>query len=677
MTPTPEPSDTLEELEHRALALSTAASRDTAAWDSLWGELGSLKVKGAPPLDPDAARQSAEELRFLLLAFQQQPSSPAAKPPGPPTRAGYFIEGQRGTQDALVRPAFAETLAAGSPGPSLPDTFPDLWAVDLMLWQQLLANSCPWRSLAVMWLQSPGRRLVQDLSVLRRLPRKRTFGASDFSLQRLQDVAGPLPSNTPPAPGRESWHELHAAVPGPTLSSWKPANADISAVLQILEGRRGDPVFLRGAALAWLLNQAARQPFYELGELKRDLREDFPLAFVNGFPDPEDVLHHAQLRAAARLEGVCLQHASRLMNTHGTEDATAHRWSVARWLQGCTFRSPFFGGDEEALTARLRALLPSEAPAEPRDVLDPNLFGDESKGLDLEDLALVAGAALHYRPRSEHPQLLPTPLPLVKALRRLASRVLKEGEKKAEELLERSVTPSEPRDTPPVFNALHWEAPHLAPPLVARWLMSHHRIAWLKEASPDARRECLHRFAQKPVRYAWMAFAVYTEGRELDAGTRAEVADSWRQAVQVMAERADSQGALGLMAAGVLDQLSPEEALRAVLLAGKAAPEWRHRTLEALAESAEQQGLSALWGAALEGLLAMCEDARLEAQERLKAALLALRQASATRRPERAAYLQRLADVAPFPPFSQNVALRRELRRLGVSPTPDSPRGTH
>jgi len=673
MTSTREPSDALEALEQRALDLARQEAASAVTWQTLRSDLSSLKPQGPPPLDPDAARQSGEELSALLRVLQHEPATVAPQFSTQAARAGYLIEGERGTSEARVRPAFAQALAAQAPVSSLPQSFSDLWAVDFELWRQLRSHSRSFAELALVWLSSPGRRLVQDLSVLSRLPAQHPLGASDFSRQRLHQAAGPLPLRKfHQIRQLEPWFELHSAVPGAPLRNWWPANQQVSSVLGILEGRRGDPIFLRGAALAWLLDRAADNPSYELEGLRRDLREDLPLSFISGFPDATDEARHAQLRAAVRLETVCLQHAARLTAGEG-DQATERCWSVARWLQSCTFRSPFVGGDEESLTARLRALLPSGDSLLPshEDVLDPGLLGEGGAGIDLAELALVAAAAQHYGPEASHPQLVPTPLPLVNALRRVAGRPLNAGEEKAEARLERAQSSEQSRP----LNALEWEARHLAPPLVARWLMSRHRIAWLMHAEPEARRESLRLFAQAPARYEWVAFAVYNEGQELDAGTRAEAANSWRGVSQAHGGSEGFHGSFALLAAGVLDQLSTEEAQRAVLQAQRARADWRHRTLEALAEAAEKHGLSAPWTAALQGLLAMCEDESLEPQERLKAALLALRQASATRWPERAGLLQRLADVASRPPFIQNVALRRELRRLGLSPGPDSLKG--
>jgi hypothetical protein len=680
MTATPEPI-TLNELECRAVELAARGSREAADWESLRDDFQHLRFPGCPPLDPDAARESAEELRQLTVTLGQQPSSaPITWAAEQLPRAGYFIEGERGTQEAHVRPAFAQALAARASGAELRRAFVDLWSVDLGVWRQLVSGPREHRALAHAWLTSPGRRLVQDLSVLGLLPGEHPPGAGEFSAERLIEATGPLPLEEHPGSGAEPWYELHAAVPGAALSAWRPATDDVSDILRILEGRRGDPVFLRGAALAWLLDRAATNPLYDLNGLQRDLREDLLLAFINGFPD-KDESRYSMLRAAARLETACLLHAARLVPLKEAQ-SSARCWNLARWLQSCTFRSPFFGGDEESLAARLRALLPPGSEAIPRreDVLDPGRFGEGEEGLDIAELALVAGAARHYWPDAEHPQLLPTPLPLVQALRRVASRTLNEGERQAEALLQRLQAPpstegalgGEARAPVKVENALGWTAHHVAPPLVARWLMTHHRIAWLGQAPSETQRECLSLFEEDPDRHEWVAFAIYAEGEQLEPGLRLEVPSIWNRVVRATGGRVGSKGALALMAMGVVDRLSGDEEARVAELLREAEPSWRHRGFEALAEAAEKHGRSTSWRAALDGLLAMCADESLDVQERQRAALLALRRASATSRPERTEYLQRLASLASRAPFNQNVALRRELRRLGLSSASES-----
>jgi len=541
MTSPRDPSGALDGLEHNVHELVVSGSGAGVSWEQVVVALQMRPFEELPSLDPDSARRSGVELRLLISALRQEPY--AMEPGGakPLVRAGYFIEGERGSQEARVRPAFAEALAAGRSLPELLSEFSDLWAVDFDLWQQLSSGAANHRTLALRWLSSPGRRLVQELTVLKQLAGERRIGACDFSPQRLQSASGPIPSITPMPSWNGPWRALHAAIPGTALDTWQPEGGSVRAVLQILEGRRGDPLFLRGAALAWVLNRAAAQPYYELDGLQRDLREDLLLAFVAGFPSPADESRYVQHRASARLETACLLHSARLLGNDRSEMATAQCWSLARWVQSCTFRSPFVGGDEESLAARLRALLPSAASDIPsrNDVLDPSLFSDEGKGLDIAELALVAGAALHYWPEAPqtHAKLLPTPLPLVHALRRVADRRLNPGEFEAEALLARFQSPSSEKESAeggkaqpaePVRNALGWEARHVAPPLVARWLLSHHRISWMAKVSPEVQRECLDLFRQQPVRHDWLALAVFSEGRELELDARDRVARTWR-----------------------------------------------------------------------------------------------------------------------------------------------------
>ncbi|KFA93008.1 hypothetical protein [Archangium violaceum] len=679
MTSPQEPTDALDGLERTAQELAVHGYEAGVSWDDLLVRLQAPPLQQSPSLRPGAARRSGTELQALIIALREKSSSSAPREDRSFVRAGYLIEGTPGLPEPSVRPALAEALAARQPALELRQLFPDLWAVDLELWQQLDSQAVSPRTLALLWLSSPGRRLVQDLSVLPHLPRVRTFGASDFSPSRLHSASGPFPSGTSAPSPRTPWHELHTAVPGRALAHWQPADGSVRSALRILGGQQGEPLFLRGAALAWLLDRAAEQPSYELEGLQRSLRDDLLLAFISGFPPPEDASRHARSRDSARLETACLLHAARLVEDAPSGTAAARGWSLARWLQSCTFRSPFVGGDEEALSARLRALLPASPSDIPSrdDVLDPSRFSDEGQGLDIAELALVAGAALHYRPDAPETRarLLPTPLPLVQALRRVADRTLNPGELQAEALLARFQEGSLPREPTgqghaplagPVSNALGWEARHVAPPLVARWVLSHHRISWLARVSARVLEECLELFQHQPPRHDWLALAVFAEGQELGPGARARVAEVWRGVLQATGGSLGQRGELTLMAIGVLDQLSEEESEGVAALVRFAAPDWRHRDLEALAEAAEKQGRVTPWRASMEGLLSMCADKSVDTENRLRAALLALRRASSSSLPERAGYLQRLASLGARAPFIQNVALRRELRRLGL-----------
>jgi hypothetical protein len=696
-----EPAVTLETFEHEVRHLAEGAALDSVRWNGLLARLQEALPDIPPPLDPDEARRSCAELLQLLQALRHPPT-----PVAPPTtsalpqgslaaRSGYVLEGERGSQEARVRPALAEALASGKPLESW--WIDDLWAVDFALWRQLSSGQSDTRTLALAWLKSPGRRLIQDLAALGRLPSPEPLGATGASLGDLEAAAGPLPTAAVDADLQHThWYELHAAIPGLPLARWQPASrqqdsGSVQQALQILEGRRGEPVFLRGAALGWLLNQAARDPFYELDGispsdprrevLKRDLREDLLPALVSGFPAPEDESRHAQLRTALRLEAVCLQHAARLTAGDSSPEAVARAWSLARWLQSCTFRSPFFGGDEEALIVRLRALLPKDLAGPPRDVLDPLRF-TENQGLDLAELAVVSAVAWHYSAK-DTPKLKLTPLPVVHVLRRIARRQLRDADREAEEYLARHRAVQSPSEQagPSTGNALGWQAPHISPPLLARRLMTELRIGWLQYMPNEVMQECLDLFEQQPLRHPWVAFALYTEGARLPQPVRERAAGAWREVLKRMQPKEPEHRDLFFnagpthMAAGVLDQLTEAEVLQAVQLAQAALPEWRHRALEGLAEAAEKLKRDEAWHRAVDGLMDMLgqerllEDPKRNDEERMKAALLALRRISARplTHPDRPVYLQRLAAVASRPPFNQNYNLRLELRRLGVS----------
>jgi hypothetical protein len=676
-TPPREPAAELDDLERAAAELASGKA-GPADLRTLLVKIDRAEMlsREPPALDPDAPRRSRAELRALLDALRAPPTRNEEAPPAWLPRAGYLIEGERGGT-AVVRPAFAEALAAGWAGERLRTVFSDLWAVDIAFWQMLVKGQLEPRVLVHAWLASPGRRLVQELEVLRHPTSSKSIGATRFSAESLASAAGPATiTDEADDPSWSSWVELHAAVPGRDLWHWKPARQDVVAVLEIVSGRRGDPVFMRGAALAWLLDRAAEEPIYQLDGAQRDLREDLIPALVTGFPHTDN--GRRELQSCINLETVALQHAARLIEaaeakpdvlTPGADDLAARRWAVARWLQGCAYRSPFIGGDEEALAARLRSLLPATEKDSPAhadaDPLDPGRFSRDETGLDVADVALVAGALRHYQQRgADQPKLFPTPLPLVQALRRVASRTLNAAELEAESLFLDG------------RNTLGWPGPHLAPPLAARWLMTNNKIAWLQHVPAEARRESLERFENDPDRHAWVALAVFFEGEQLPEPARAEAAKSWSALKDLPFSALDERANRALMAAGVLDQIEPQATLFAVKLASHAKPEFRPSALEALAAAANRAKLPDVWREAMELLVQRVEARDAELGERQRAALLALRRLSGSAGKERTPLLRRLVTAISAPPFLDHVNLQRELRRLKLIPSPE-PRGGH
>jgi hypothetical protein len=559
-------------------------------------------------------------------------------------------------------PAFAERLGTRD----LESVFPDLWAVDLALWERIGAQADP-DALAIAWLESPGRRLVQDISLLRRLhdpARPTRLGAADLSLERIYAAAGvadaPADSSAydaffaaHPVP----WRELHTAVPGRAIDGWQPREREderpILRAIDLLE--HGSPPGLRGAALAWLLGRAVEAPIFEVNGIRRDLRDDLPIRIATSlatwFADDGRAV------ISRELEALTLQHAACITATDTRPGAAFRTWGVARWLGRCLRRSPWFGEDEEILVAHLRALLPAPAViAEGTDPLHPARFNFATDALDPAEMAFLAGVLSHYA-GDERPMLLPTPLPIVHALRRIAERPILEAEERAE------------RTHATHASELGWPAPHVAPPLAARWLMTRRRIGWIREMPEKAQQaqlDTIERLAREPARYAWVTEALFHEGDALTPSASHRAIEVFRTFFQGATSAPLPERQLATMAAGLLRGLEDDEIRRVADLAMVDEPGWKPFVLDALAMAAERNERHAILVHVLERLLDLVENTASDDRDRLNAALFALRRLSSMRLPERAAMLERLARAAVNPPFSAHLGLRRELRRLGL-----------
>ena len=645
------PTDKLDRLEAEVLRLYESKA-DPSSWGSLLETASTLSPE-PPPLDPERARFSSAELLLIVQAMGGPEAAPVPTGAGS-TRAGYRLDGTPGNEDARVLPAFASFLAHGEPGGWLKEILPDLWALDLEIWERLDA---PRSELARLWLTSPGRRLVQDLDALDRIPASKALGATDASLERIYRAAGVfnVPASSEkmgpwiearPAP----WRELHAAVPGELLRHWAPLDDDPLRTWGILE--RGSPCFQSGAALAWLLDRAMDDPFYETGGIRRDLRDELTSRLAGAL----EATSRRGADFSKSLEALLLQHAARICEQDNTPGAIQRCWGVARWLHGCLTRSPFFGGDEEGLAARLRALLPEGGTPCPDDAdpLHPCRFSYDGTGRDVRELALVSGALFHYR-REAAERLQPTPLPLVEALRRVAGRCLSHEELELERLAGAGAE-----------TEIFWPAPYIPAPLVARWLMTDLGISWLQHVGEQAQLESLSLFENAPMRHAgWLPFAVFKEGKELPDSLTKPAASIW-SALSAADDPGLPPHALALMAIGLLPLLEEHEKMRAIEIAADSDDRWLPRVLDALAGEAEHEDRTDLWKKALDLLLVMVEDEAVKPCLRLEAALYALRRASASRSPGRNEALGRLTRSAGRPPFSTHLGLRRELRRLGL-----------
>ena len=647
-TPPPSRPDALNALE----ALAKDLLRDdgaSAAWDELLAAIDRAEQQGTlyqepPPIDPSEGRKSSAELRRLIAAVRGTPP----EPPPPRTRAGYVLDGAP-DGEARARPAFVAALGAAR----LRDAFPDLWALDAALWDKL--DTADRRELARLWLESPGRRLIQDIGILRLLPHLGVLGASDLSPARLDAAVGLANVTAPP-----EHRELHLAVPGDAFDTWEPGPSDkrgpVLHALHLLEA--GRPFGRRGAALAWLLNRAADEPFYTVDGIRRDLRDDLPVrltwALARWLPEA---------RADAiprRLEALTLQHAARIVAADRSAAATRRGWAIARWLQDSLRRSPFYGADEEVLAAHLRARLPAEPQPLPEDAdaLHPARFSIDEHGLDVAEIAFMAGVLAHYQ-REHDRTLLPTPEPLVHWLQGLASRPVRDAEEKADQALAAG------------RNALGWPKDYsISPSLAARGLMTDLRIGWLAQAHVDAQTgfdaqlDSIERFARDPVRHAWCAFAVEREGQHLRSDVRGraiEVFEALRAGGRAMPH------VLATFGTGLLEALTVDQVDQILELTSRADPKWRAHVVDALVGAAERARRDAVWARAVEQLIALMQDATLPEKVRLDAALFAMRRASASKHPARDLSLQQIATLAAAPPFTDHLGLRREIRRLGLS----------
>jgi hypothetical protein len=481
---------------HEAQLLRLLTAEDRPALDAFIDALPAALAE-PPEAEPEAGRRSSAELVALARAGT---GAPQGCPAGA-LRAGYLVDGSSGRGSTRVLAAFAEALAAGTTGDALRARFPDLWAVDLAVWEALDA---PPKELARMWLESPGRRLLQDLRALRKLPSEDRVGATLGTLARIHQAAGVDGAPTPADVAAFAqwkrkrpavWLELHLTAPGRAMLSWAPRDESPVSALQALElVEEASPLSLRGAALGWSLRRMNEKPRYEVGGISRDLRDELPARLAGALEGKRA----SSARAPADLEEISLAHAVRINAGDTGPGGVFRTWGVARWLASCLWRSPFFGGDEPTLVERLRALVPSTGVVHRADALDAIWF-ERARGLDIEEVALVGGA-LALEARGSHGLVIP-PSPLVRALKKIAGRgELRADEEKAEDLLARGA------------NEMGWPAVHVAPPLAARWWLTERQVRWLGEVPEAAQLQTLSLLSTAPARFGWSCFAVMEEG---------------------------------------------------------------------------------------------------------------------------------------------------------------------
>ncbi len=638
----PAPASGPDDLDPQELVAAVALRKaDVSALDQLSQDLAN-RATAHPPAEPEAGRRSFGELLTLLRAGRDKTGGAATLG----ARGGYVVEGapERGT--AQVRPAFAESLAAATPGNALRSAFADIWAIDLDVWRAL---EQPCEEIAALWLSSPGRRLLQELRILRAMPGS-PRGATELSTERIHRAAGvwgaPLVSDQAKfaawaAAQPASWRTFHLCIPGLAATHW--STSDVAGALHALDlAEEGVPASIRGAALGWLLRRANENPHYETRGISRDLRDELAARLQ----DAVTLDGASAARAPAQLEELTLSHASQIQ-AGDTEPGNVFRcWAVAHWLAACLWRSPFFGGDEPTLVARLRAL-PAE-PVAPRDALDPALFSQD--GLSVSEVAFVGGALAHTA-RKGGVAVVP-PSPLVGEMRLIAERnTLRPGEERAEDLLFEGK------------NELGWIAPHVAPPLVARLWLTERQIPWLARASSETQMHMLHLLSTHPKRFGWCCFAFMEEGPGLTLQTKESACEAWKSLWLNEELDAYERCAFGV---GILEGLDDSGANDVLNLAVAAEGTWSPFLLDILAKRADSFGRDELWRKAVHLLLNLAENRGASETLRLNGALFAAWRLSSKSNIQ--AELARLGDLSRVPPFSRHPGLQRELRRRGLGP---------
>lgn len=566
--------------------------------------------------------------------------------------------------------------------------FDDLWRVDWHVASLVQRRADP-REIAMAWLTSPGRRLLRDPSLLECVL-GRGPGATDWSWPRLLQAAG-IPHSSEIAPiecASAAWHHLHDALPGISLARWQPERQQPIAVLQFLED--STPLSVRAAALLWLLNHAMDNPVYESGGLPRDLRRDLDVPLLTCL-SPELALtratasrltalsHHAALRwenePGHASETLALLHAGYLALVADPTGANVRdAWGVARWLLDCLLRSPFLGINEETLELRLRVLLAPSPPDLPQsaDLLHPLRFSTDGTGLDVADVAFLSALHAHYddRLRAGRPKLVPPHQALEQVLRRLAARCMNIGERLAEERLaelQRRVPDA------PFWGDLGWPAPHVAPPILARYLLTRLRLPWLASLDSLALHEVLEGLCKKeaPRFLPWLAVPLHSEGPALPAPFRDRAVGLLRDLIRDPIAASPDGYLLVFCGAGLLEGLTDSEDVALLLQLAQMAPcDFRPAVLDALIRAAERTYRSDVWQAAVDQLKQRVQAPDATDKERIDAALALVQRAAAQSPPSlvtaRALLLKWVGDTLNSPPFTGHLGLRRALRTFGL-----------
>lgn len=435
---------------------------------------------------------------------------------------------------------------------------------------------------------------------------------------------------------------VRVVLPGRHFAPVEPAMVPVESVL--VEMELAGLSLTRASAMAGLLDRVTSDPFYMASDgVRRDLRDILPPS-VERVLSVQDDIDGELRRESASLEAAVLPLAASIAFRAGEpERVVENSWRIAAWMFGRILRSPLHVGDPSPLLNRVRERLPDAAEPPASDALDLRRFGFASPAsVDLVEFAYLQGILWHHFGPTKPQSLLP---PVVRFLQRLARRPMSFAERDIEAAL------ADGR------NALGWRAPHAAPTVAARWILTRTRAPWLKDAAPTVLTEALRMMLDAPERYAWVASAVFLEGRELPLAQAEETLYAWRDP---RAEQIPVHLRLS-MAAGLLARAEAADRARVLALIPECSQDWRPFVVDALLDA---EGTTADFVASLlRALRTLAEDEAADRKARLNAFMMLLRRIGAQSQGEDDINAW-IARAGRQPPFSENAAIRREVNSL-------------
>lgn len=430
-----------------------------------------------------------------------------------------------------------------------------------------------------------------------------------------------------------------------------------------------DSILDRTAALSHLLDVAADQPRFEVEGVLRNLKDELPARIAQAFPtEPDD----DELGAEA-FETVLLAISARISHEDTRPGHVLRAWALSRWLGRCLKRSPFHGGDLERLTLQLRHLLRQVTPLDEqavsqlqREPLHPIHFLqtalEPDEGISLRDLTFV-GACLHHYRRGGKANRTLMPLPLVTRLQRLAQRPLTPEESRWEAGL--------PSNAQAPLGELRWQAPHMAPPLVAAWLLTSEQVSWMHTVTPERLDAYLEQLQTQPTRFTWLCRAALNDAAQLSNAQRCRLHPAWQKIVLGHSESPEgiatrlSPVFATMLGGAVLPQLTQDD--QKVLLKQLSLTEsrWHYGLYDALLGQAEALAQPELWERIFQQGLSQLTPPSSDATLQHTLATRLLTRASGSRLASRADALNALARACAKPPYLSSRLLWDELERLG------------